>query len=43
MNEIYTTQTCGWCMRAKMMLDQRDIEYREIDVSTDRELRAEID
>ena len=42
MNEIYTTQTCPWCQRAKVALDKHGIEYREIDVTTDRSLQIEI-
>ena len=42
MNEIYTTQTCPWCHRAKATLDQHGIEYREIDVTTDRDLQLEM-
>ena len=42
MNEIYTTQTCGWCQRAKVLLDKNVIDYREIDVTTDRELQREM-
>jgi GrxC family glutaredoxin len=42
MNEIYTTQTCPWCQRAKVALDQHGIEYREIDVTTDRALQIEM-
>ena len=30
--EIYTKQTCGFCHRAKRMLDMKKIEYREIPV-----------
>jgi glutaredoxin 3 len=42
MNEIYTTQTCPWCQRAKVALDKHGIEYREIDVTTDRALQIEM-
>jgi GrxC family glutaredoxin len=42
MNTIYTTQYCGWCKRAKVALDQRGIEYREVDVTEDRELQKEM-
>jgi GrxC family glutaredoxin len=42
MNEIYTTRTCGWCQRAKLLLDKHGIEYHEIDVSTDRKLQQEM-
>ena len=39
---IYTTPFCGYCHRAKRLLTQKKIEFREIDVSHDRELRMEI-
>ncbi len=42
MNTIYTTQYCGWCKRAKVALDQRGIEYHEVDVTEDRELQKEM-
>ncbi len=42
MNEIYTTQTCPWCQRAKVLLDRHGIEFTEIDVSTDVEKQAEM-
>ena len=42
MNKIYTTQTCPWCQRAKLLLDKRGIAYTEIDVSTDRALQVEM-
>jgi len=42
MNVIYTTQTCSWCQRAKTVLDQRGIDYREIDVTQDRVLQQEL-
>jgi len=42
MNEIYTTQTCPWCQRAKVALDKHGIKYREIDVTTDRALQIEM-
>jgi glutaredoxin 3 len=42
MNTIYTTQTCPWCQRAKVLLDKNGIEYREIDVTTDRVLQSEM-
>ena len=34
--EIYTTRTCGSCIRAKRLFDSKGIEYEEIDVSMDR-------
>ena len=27
---IYTTEWCGYCVRAKMLLDSRGLEYEEI-------------
>ena len=38
--EIYTTPYCGYCARAKRLLDRKGVAYREIDVSADPELRA---
>lgn len=38
--EIYTTQTCPYCIRAKQLLDQKGAAYREIDVSGGGGLRA---
>ena len=30
--EIYTKASCGFCVRAKRMLDMKNIDYREIAV-----------
>ncbi|WP_394825172.1 glutaredoxin 3 [Pendulispora albinea] len=38
--QIYTTDHCGYCVRAKMLLTKRNIAFDEIDVSTDDEKRA---
>jgi glutaredoxin 3 len=35
--EMYTTQTCGSCIRAKRLLASKGVEVTEIDVSYDRE------
>jgi glutaredoxin 3 len=32
--EIYTTPWCGYCARAKALLDRKGIAYEEIDVSS---------
>jgi len=32
---IYTTHACGYCTRVKMLLNAREIEYREINVASD--------
>lgn len=37
--EIYTTQTCGYCMAAKALLRKKGVAFTEIDVSRDPELR----
>ncbi len=40
--EIYSKMTCGFCMRAKMLLNQKQVDYREIDISYDPALREEM-
>lgn len=37
--EIFTTQVCPYCVRAKRLFDKKGVSYREIDVSTDADLR----
>ena len=37
--EIYVTQTCPYCVRAKKLFVQKGIAYKEIDVSNDADLR----
>jgi glutaredoxin-like YruB-family protein len=32
---VFTTPTCPWCQRAKQYLRQKQIPYREVDVSRD--------
>jgi len=32
---VYTTNACGYCTRVKMLLNAREIEYREINVASD--------
>ncbi len=34
--EIYTTQTCPYCVRAKALLRSKGVPFEEIDVSRDR-------
>ncbi len=36
---IYSTQTCPYCVRAKNLLASKDLQWTEIDVSSDDELR----
>lgn len=38
--EIYTSPLCGYCHAAKRLLSQKGVEYTEIDVSRDPNLRA---
>ncbi len=40
--EIYTTMLCPYCWRAKKLLEERGAAYREVDVMTDGQLRAEM-
>ncbi|MBS1199940.1 MAG: glutaredoxin [Proteobacteria bacterium] len=39
---IYSSAWCGYCMRAKALLDSRGIAYKEIDVDGNRALREEM-
>ena len=38
--QVYVTERCGYCIRAKALLDKRGIPYEVIDVSHDEERRA---
>ena len=37
--EIYTTQTCPYCIAAKGLLKKKGVIYKEIDVGADPALR----
>jgi len=37
--EIYTSMFCGFCMRAKALLDKKGVAYDEYSVMTDASLR----
>ncbi|MEO5614897.1 MAG: glutaredoxin 3 [Cypionkella sp.] len=37
--EIYTTQTCPYCIAAKSLLKKKGVAYTEIDVGADPSLR----
>ncbi len=37
---VYSTLICPYCIRAKMLLKERDIPYTEIDVTSDPDKRA---
>ncbi len=38
--EIYSTTYCPYCVRAKQLLDAKDVDYTEIDVTGDDEARV---
>ena len=40
--EIYTKASCGFCVRAKRLLDMKKIEYREIPVDSGGTPREEM-
>lgn len=42
MVEIYTATYCGFCHKAKALLDQKGIEYTEYDVTNDQVGREEM-
>lgn len=39
---VYTTNRCGYCVRVKMLLQAREIEYREINIAGDPEAFVEL-
>jgi glutaredoxin 3 len=40
--EIYTREFCGYCDAAKALLRRKGVEFTEIDVTGNRERRAEM-
>ena len=40
--EIYTKMFCGFCARAKQLLDAKDVKYTEYDITMGGEKRAEM-
>lgn len=40
--EIYTTPFCGYCARAKALLDSKGVNYEERDVMMDDKARTEM-
>jgi glutaredoxin 3 len=39
---LYTTEYCGYCRAAKQLLRAKGLEFEEIDVAFDPDLRAEM-
>ena len=39
---IYTKWTCGYCARAKALLDRKGVRYAEHDITSDAAKRAEM-
>jgi glutaredoxin 3 len=40
--EIYTTQTCPYCMMAKNLLRKKGVQFHEIDVGGNPDLRTKM-
>ncbi len=40
--EIYTTMWCGYCARAKSLLEKKGATYQEVDVMEDAAKRSEM-
>ena len=40
--EIYTTRSCPYCVKAKALLDRKEVDYTEIDITGDDEGRIKL-
>lgn len=40
--KIYTSPTCPYCLMAKKFMEKNNIEFEEIDVSSDEKIAEEI-
>ena len=40
--EVYSTDYCPYCVRAKQLLDAKDVDYTEIDVTHDDKARISL-
>ncbi len=40
--DIYTKATCFYCMRAKALLDEKQVSFNEIKIDNDNDLRNEM-
>ena len=41
--KIYTTAWCGYCIRAKALLEQRGLSFEEIRVDSDPDFRSKLE
>ena len=41
--QMYTTAWCGFCVRAKMLLEQRGLPFEEIRVDEDPDFRSKLE
>lgn len=41
--KIYTFKTCPFCIRAKRLLDNKGIDYEEIDISNQKDKLEELE
>lgn len=39
---IYTKASCPFCVRAKMLLDEKGVDYQEIDIALQPQFRDEM-
>lgn len=40
--EVYSTDNCPWCARAKALLESKRLDYEEINISTDTDRTLEM-
>ena len=40
--KVYSTATCPWCIRAKQFLKENNIDFQNIDVSSDQQAVDEL-
>jgi len=39
---VYTTKTCPYCMRAKQLLNNKRVPFKEIDITEDQDREQEM-
>ena len=40
--KVYSTSTCPWCIKLKSFLDEKKIDYENIDVSASEDAQKEL-